>query len=120
MLTVEEIKSWTKNEYGWYVSPSGNWVKLGNGVTLGDGVKLGYISPPYLMLNRYPIYWSAPGVIGSGCIQKPYEWWSGDDWRCLRMAAKANNYSERDIEWYIMGFEYVWNLSVKMGLNGKE
>jgi hypothetical protein len=125
MLTVKEIKTWAKNEQGWFVSPKGNWVKLGDGVTLGnwvtlgDGVTLGDASPPYLMLNRYPIYWSAPGVIGSGCIQKPYTWWSDDNWRGLRFAAAENHYTPSDIDLYIMGFEYVWNLSEKLGLNKK-
>jgi len=36
-VTVEQIKSWPKNEFGWHVSPQNVYVKLGDGVTLGAG-----------------------------------------------------------------------------------
>jgi hypothetical protein len=40
--TVEEIRSWEKDENGWSFHPElGDWVKLGDGVKLGNGVTLG-------------------------------------------------------------------------------
>ena len=93
-----------------------DFVSIGAFVRIGKGIKLD-TSVPYLILPHHSIYWSAPGVIGSASIQKPWAWWNDDDFRNLKMVAKQNNYTSADIDLYIIGFKAVWELSEKMGLN---
>ena len=79
--TVESILACPKALCGGHVMPDGRHIKLGNGVklgdyvTLGNGVKLGE-TPLYIQGRRYWIgYCGEPGMIRSGCINKPIGWW---------------------------------------------
>jgi len=78
----------------------GSGVVLGTGVKLCDGVKLD-VTPIYIQGSRYWIgYCGQPGMIRSGCINRPVSWWKEKGVRC----AKEYGYNTKQITEYVAHF----------------
>ena len=119
------IKTW-KIKDGWYVKGSykvfigedarigedasiGASARIDAGTSIGVGARIGasariIISPPYFgkHSNTFPIGYSEPGMIFSGCIVKPLSWWKKNIRRC----ANEHRYSLADVD------EYEWRVKV--------
>ena len=111
--------TWTRHGNK-YTSPDGNCVvrigddcSLGDGCSLGDRCSLGYgcslgdgyslpVPPLWFSGPRYSIGYSRPGIVVSGCITKPIQWWEENIERC----AEEHDYTPDEVQ------EYVWRVKI--------
>ena len=64
-------------------SRMGNHSRMGNYSRMDDYSSMGnYIVLPIYRSKTYSIHWYSPGMIKSGCIIKPIDWWLDNVRRC--------------------------------------
>ena len=86
----------------------GSYCRLGSNCTLGSYCRLGSgtttrgrhnHSPLYLQGSRYWISFVEPGIVRSGCIEQPIEWWLEHVERC---AAEHDYTGEQQVEYRLL------------------
>ena len=78
-----------------------SYAVIRSGVVIGSGVKIGPgynlpTQPIHFSSPRYTIGYYSPGMINSGCITKPVEWWLENIERC----AEEHDYTPDEIKEY--------------------